>query len=114
MFAHLRLLHAQDGAGAGSLNAVDDVLLLQLRRGGNQHAAQLEQAHRRYPELPAALEHQNHGVALFEAVRLEHIGRLVAHAADFAKGEGALMPLEVAPDQRPLSGEMRAYSSTTS
>ena len=104
VFAHLRLLHAQDGAGAGSLNAVDNVLLLQLRRGGNQHAAQLEQAHCRYPELPAALEHQNHGVALFEAVRLEHIGRLVAHAADFAKGEGALMPLEVAPDQRPLIG----------
>ena len=101
---HLRLLHAQDGAGAGSLHAVDDVLLLQLRRGGNQHAAQLEQAHRRHPELPASLEHQDYGVALFEAVRLEDVGRLVAHAADFAKGEGALMPLEVAPDQRPLIG----------
>ena len=102
MAADFILLHADDGLGAGGLYTVDDILFLQLGSGGNQHTAYLEQSHSGNPVLPAALEHQDDRVALFQAMGGEYIGSLVAQAGDLAKVEAALVALQVRPDQRGL------------
>ena len=72
--------------------------------GWNYHSAQLVQRGIGYPIFRAALEDDHYKIALFYAQLLKRAGQLVAQKGDVLKGIFALLPLVVAPDQRPLIG----------
>ena len=104
VLAHLVLAHADHQLCLGSGDAVGNILLLQLRGGRNLDAAQLHQAQRDRPVFPAALEQQDHHIALLQPQRLERVCGLVRKAAKIAKGEDALLLRLVRPDHGALVG----------
>ena len=104
VLAHFVLTHADHQLRLRSGDAVSNVLLLQLRGGRNLDAAQLHQAQRDRPVFPAALEQQDHHIALFQPQRLERVRGLVGKAAEIAKGEDALFLRVVRPDHGALAG----------
>ena len=93
--------HHLDGRGVG---AVDIVLRRQQVRGGDGDRADAVQRQQRVPELIAALEHEHHAVALFDAVTHQEIGGLVGKAAQVLKGEATLLALVADPEHGQLIG----------
>jgi len=65
----------------------------QLVGSGDSDGAQLAKRRHGRPELPVALEHQHHAVALLHTQRGEVVGRLVRQILDILEGEAALLLL---------------------
>ena len=85
---------AEDGADVRRMEAVAEVLGLELVGGGDGHGAQLVEAQDGEPELVVALEDEHDPVAPFDAQGLEVVGgpgRLLAHIVE---GEAALRAVQ--------------------
>ena len=101
---HCRLAvgRADDSADARSLVAVVEVVFDKHVRGGDGDGAELVERHRSDPELPVALQHEHHGVALLDAERLEVVCRAIGEERDVAVGEARLVLQVVEVDQGDL------------
>ena len=104
MGEQLFLAHADERAGVGGVDAVGDVLFLQLVRGGDLDGADAHQPQRAQPVFIAALEHQKHRLALLHAQSAQGVGRLDGEAGKLGEGEDALLARVIRPDHRHLIG----------
>ena len=93
------VVDAHHGTHLGGVAPVDDVLLGQLQRAGEQDGADLVQGGGADPILPPAAEDQHHHRALLHAKAFEEVGSLIGQPLDVGKGEDLLVVLFVAPHQ---------------
>ena len=81
---------AEDGADLGGVEAVGEVVLLELVGGGDGHGPQLVEPQDGEPELIMPLEHQHHPVPLPDSQGLEVVGRPGGGSGHVLEGEAPL------------------------
>ena len=98
------VVHADRGLHLRGVSTVNDVLLRQLQRGGDQDHPQLVQRGGADPVFPAAAQDHHHHVALLQPQAGQEVGDLVGQALDVGEAEVPLLVLLVDPKQRALFG----------
>ena len=81
---------AEDGRDTGGIEAVLEVMLLELVGGGDGDGTQLIQTQHGEPELVVALQHQHDAIALLDTQGLEVVGALGGGLLHVLEGESPL------------------------
>ena len=112
--AYVLVVHANDRLHLRAIGTVDDVLLRQLQRRGDDGGAQLAQRHGAHPVFPATAQDHHDHVPLADAELAKRVGRPVRQLRQVVEREGALSSRSSHHTSARFSGSTRAHSSTTS